>query len=334
MIFIALNTLFNGFILGVVLQIGDGFLRVRLGGANCMLVGYAVSALLTIVGYSKFAGNLVGIFVSGRKPIGREINRIEPILRRVIEKVNQQFNTSYSYQDFKIRMTDSKIANAFALGYNTITISDGCLKYFDDRQLTAILAHEVAHLYYRDSVRSIALIFSSFATKIIMWCYAVVVVLQAIFANIARGFRNGALLGLISFLPLLMLLPVVVFNWLGTKVFYFLNMALSRKGEYRADAFAVCLGYKTELIEALEILSDLSADDNSFMGKMMATHPAIKLRIGAIEDGVVQKQYFGLFEPGVGFKNAGVNTNNSKELFLLIGYFVFIGVVLYFYAMR
>lgn len=74
-------------------------------------------------------------------------------------------------------------------------------------------------------------------------------------------------------------------------------MAMSRKAEYRADAFSASLGYKSDMISALEVLDELSAgSDNSFMGKLMSTHPATMLRIGALEDDeVARKNIGGLF---------------------------------------
>ena len=66
-----------------------------------------------------------------------------------------------------------------------------------------------------------------------------------------------------------------------------------RVAEYRADAFVASIGYKAEMISVLEILNEHFVNDNSFTGKLMSTHPAIMLRIGALEDGEIQKDSFG-----------------------------------------
>lgn len=331
MIFIALNVLFNGLILGLIFKIGGSFFHQTLTFNECILIGYAMSAILTVIGYTRLAGSIVGLFITGRRPIRRELDQIEPLLREIIADVNKHFGAIYSYCDFKIRMIDNKVANAFALGYNTIIINSGSLEVLSSGQLKAILAHEIAHLYYRDSVHSIALIFSSFGTRIIMWVYAGIVIIQSMVSEISSVVKNGAIIKLLSFLPLIILLPVVIANWIGSKAFFLFNMMLSKKAEYRADAFAASLGYKNDMIESLEVLQHVNVEDNSFMGKLMSAHPSVMERIGALEDTVTQKQYFGVFQSGVGYANVGVNTNNKKELLLLVGYLIFVGVILFGY---
>ena len=73
-------------------------------------------------------------------------------------------------------------------------------------------------------------------------------------------------------------------NWLGTSLFNLLNMYMSRKEEIRADNFVAKLGYKQDMISALEIMDKLSETDNSFLGRLTASHPACISRIGALED--------------------------------------------------
>lgn len=326
MLYIGINTLFNGFILGLVLLMGNEFTHTKiLTTEECLLVGYAISAMLTVIGYTKLAGNIVGIFIAGSKPIDREIQRIQPLLSDVINRTNKYFNTNYKYTDFKIRITDNVEINAFALGYNTITINKGALNGLTDGQLMAILGHELGHLYYRDSVRSMALIFGSFGAKVFMWCYTIVTILQAVITNLFKATKTGGLASFVALLPMLMLLPIVILNWVGSWVFCILNLGMSRKAEYRADAFTAILGYKLEMIEALEIFSNISIADNSFISKLMSTHPSPMQRIGALEDKEIRQQYFGTFNVETELVHNGVNTNNGKELGLLSIYLLLLG---------
>ncbi|MFN8769709.1 MAG: M48 family metalloprotease [Neisseriaceae bacterium] len=328
MIYIALNTLFNGVILGFLIQIGSIIINKPLNNIEGILIGYTISAILTISGYSKLAGNIMSIFITGRKPIGREISRIEPLLQEIIDSINKNYSTNYKYQDFKIRVTDNKIASIFALGYNTIIISSGSLDTLNDGQLKALLAHEVAHLYYRDSVHSMALIFGSLGTRIIMWIYSLVVLLRSISLSLTNTLKSKTIISLLSFLPILLLLAIVIINWILTKAFHLLYMALSRKAEYRADAFVAALGYKNEIIEALDALRYVSIDDNSFMGKLLSGHPAIMSRIGALEDEEAQKQYYVVFQSGIVVINSVISTDSKKELLILTGYLIFVGISL------
>ena len=298
MIYIAINVIFNTMILAFAFMSVAGITKVGAHVPEWQLtaIAYAILAVLTILGYSRIGTNLVGLFQPWRKMAGREKTRLEPLFSEIIEQTNREYGTTYRLSDFKIKVTDNRMVNACALGYNTIAVNKGALNSFTDNQLQALLAHEMGHLYYRDSVRSCALIFSAFATRMIMWLYAIYAVIVAVIAEAEKGTKSG-ILTLVSLIPLLVFLPILIFNWIGAKVFTLLNMAMSRKAEYRADAFSASLGYKSDMISALEVLDELSAgSDNSFMGKLMSTHPATMLRIGALEDDeVARKNIGGLF---------------------------------------
>lgn len=293
MLYIALNTLFNALLLTMVFAIGADFAHISVWVA--VVAGYSVSAVLTFIGYTKLGTAIVGLFMPGRKMIGRERQILEPLLADILERINREYKTKYQLQDFKIRVTDDKVVNAFALGYNVITVNRGAFDAFSVGQLRAILAHEMGHLYYRDSVQRIALIFSSFATRVVMVLYAVYAAIVAAFGAGASADKSGfsAIVALVGFVFLLMFIPVIVLNWVGSKVFNLLNMAMSRKAEYRADAFASSLGYQADMIGALEVLDGITVYDNSFMAKIMATHPSAVQRIGALEDGEIAKSRMG-----------------------------------------
>ena len=116
--YIGVNTLFNGFILGLVLSIANSFISNKFIADNeCFLVGYVISAILTIIGYTKLAGNITGLFLRGRQPIKREIDKIKPLMLDVIERANNKFQTQYKYEDF-IRSTMKD------LGYEMKIIKD------------------------------------------------------------------------------------------------------------------------------------------------------------------------------------------------------------------
>lgn len=290
MIYIALNVIFNALILAIVLFFSINIVHISVETIWCL--AYIIVGSLTIIGYTRFATSLVGLFMSGRAMIGREKAKLEPLLQDVITNTNREYGTNYKLSDFKIRVTDNKVVNALALGYNTIIINRGAFDAFTDGQLLAIMAHEMGHLYYRDSVRIIALIFSSFTTRIIMLIYSIYVIFSTALTQDAEGGCSGVM-ALVSLIPLLFFLPVIMLNWIGSKLFYLLNMKMSRRAEYRADAFVASLGYKADMIEALEVIDEISVYDNSFVAKLMVAHPATLLRIGALEDEEVSKQKIG-----------------------------------------
>ena len=181
MIYIALNVIFNAFILAIILLIGAGFMHIKPHLAWCL--GYVIAGFLAVIGYTKFATSIIGLFTSGRKMVRREVTKLEPLFQEVINKTNNEYNTNYKITDFNLKVSDSKLVNVFAIGYNTITINRGAFEKFTNEQLRAILAHNMGCLYYRDSVRNMALLFSSLGSRIIMSIYSIYFVFATILSN-------------------------------------------------------------------------------------------------------------------------------------------------------
>lgn len=310
MIYIALNVFFNAFILSIIIVMGTDIMRLPpIVGCG---IAYAIAGGLTLIGYTRFGNNVVGLFMPGRQMIGREKAKLEPLLADVIEKTNNSYKTNYRLSDFKIRVTDNKVVNACALGYNTITVNRGAFEAFTDEQLRAILAHEMGHLYYRDSVKNIALIFGSFGTRIVMTIYGIYLMFARALSQSVRG-QIGPVIVFASIMPLLLFLPVVILNWVGSKVFNLLSLMMSRGAEYRADNFVVSIGYKADMIAALEVMERVTVYDNSFIAKLMATHPSPMLRVGALEDKDAANNRLFSVNPLLTY-NAKNNTNEVIKL--------------------
>ena len=323
MIYITLNVIFNAFILAIVLLIGADFMHIKPHLAWCL--GYVIAALLAVTGYTKFATSIIWLFTSGRKMVGREITKLEPLFQEVINKTNKEYNTNYTLTDFNLKVSDSKLVNSFAIGYNTIIINRGAFEKFTNEQLRAILAHNMGCLYYRDSVRSSALVFSSLGSRIIMSIYGTYVAFATILSNNSKG-RHSKILALISWVPLLVFLPVIILNFIGTGLLNLLNLKVSREAEYRADCFAIRLGYKDDLIAALEVLDAITIHDNSFIAKLMSSHLPTMSRIGAIEDKKMVPS--NLVTPFVAANSSDIGGNSEV---LRFGAILCLGGVLWYY---
>ncbi len=328
MIFIALSTLFNTFILGLFIVIvklvlhflNSGFTIIS--NFECFIIGYIICAMCSIFGYSKFAASILGFLKNVRKPIGRELFIIQALLQSVISQVNKQYKTQYKVSDFNIKIIESKLANTFTLGYNVIVLSSGLLTYFGDNQIKALLAHNISYLYYRDSVRLTALNFGAIFTKVILCIYSIVIIAQAIIRNALDTLKlsHSLIKTAFVFLPIIIFLPLVIISYLGSKTFVLLSIGLNRKSVYKADAFVSSLGYKADLIEVLEIIDSITNLNNNFKSKALALEPLIIKRIGMLEDKTLQKQC-----------NTSTNLNNIKELILLSTYLSFIVISLIIY---
>ncbi|MCB1216651.1 M48 family metallopeptidase [bacterium] len=199
----------------------------------------------------------------------------------------------------KAYVIDSPAMNAFATGrdpqHSLIAVTTGLLDALDRQELEGVLAHEMSHIYNRDIM--------------LMGVAAILVGGIAMFSHVMTrmlwygggGRRRdndsggGGALALIG----------IVFLILAPIFANLLNLMLSRKREFLADATAVKLtrnpeGLKNALLKIShssepmpEVEQELSAlfidhpqKKRSAMGglaAMLATHPPIEARIAALE---------------------------------------------------
>ena len=186
----------------------------------------------------------------------------------------------------KLYVMPSKQINAFASGrdpkHAVVCVTEGALEKLDKRELEGVLAHELGHVKNYD-MRYITLV-------------AVLVGMVAILSQIflrSLWFRGGGrddkakMIFMLVGIALAILAPIVV---------YLVQMSISRKREYSADASAVKFTrYPAGLIGALEKIKK----DNSFSEKrvskavaplfftspfrnLSSTHPPLDKRIEAL----------------------------------------------------
>lgn len=187
----------------------------------------------------------------------------------------------------RLYVMDSPQINAFASGrdphHAVICVTTGCLQKLDRRELEAVLAHELGHVANYD-IRYITLV--SVAVGMIA-------ILSEIFLR-SLWFRSGnndnskaQVIFLIIGVLLAILAPIVV---------YFVQLAISRKREYSADATAVKFTrYPDGLLRALEKIQHDHAPAEKKVSKAVAplffanpfksmgsTHPPVADRIKAL----------------------------------------------------
>lgn len=196
---------------------------------------------------------------------------------------------------------DSPALNAFATGrdpqHAIIAVTTGLLAALDREELEGVIAHEMAHVYNRDiMLMGVAAVLVG---GIAMFCHLVTRIL--FYGGGSRGRSNrdsGGGAGILILVGLVFVILAPIFANL-------LNMLLSRKREYLADATAVRLTRNPQgLVRALKKVSasaetmpqvetELSAlfidhpqkadTAESGLAALFATHPPMADRIKALE---------------------------------------------------
>lgn len=183
----------------------------------------------------------------------------------------------------KLYMIESPVLNAYASGIGeksyAITVTRGITEALDDRELEAVLAHELSHIRHKDvRLLIIAVIFAGMISYLAEMIYRSLVY--------GRGKRDGRVV--------LVALGIMLVGYVFAIV---LRFALSRRREYLADAGAVELTHDADsMIGALQKISGHSTmpkmvddvkqmcidNEVGFLGGLVATHPPIDKRIEAL----------------------------------------------------
>ncbi len=220
------------FILFVV--IGWGF-SYYFGNPIIFYIAIAISIILNW--FSFFFSDKVALSITGAK----EANRKTENGTRVIRAVENMAITA-GIQTPKAYIIEDSAMNAFATGrgpkHSAIAISRGLLENLNKNELEGVIAHEMAHIKNRDIL-----------------IMTVVVTLVGTVAIIADLFIRGAFRkrGGDSKAHMIFLIIGIIFAILAPVIAKIIQLAISRKREYLADASAVHLTrYPEGLASALE----------------------------------------------------------------------------------
>lgn len=143
----------------------------------------------------------------------------------------------------RIAIVPSQTPNAFATGRNpkhaVVAVTQGMLRVLDERELGAVIAHEMAHIKDRDIlVMSIAATIAGALTLLARWAFW-----GTLFSG--RRDRDSGLLYVVAILSLI-LVPIAVLA---------IQMTISRSREYKADYIgAKTINEPGALADALEQL--------------------------------------------------------------------------------
>lgn len=275
------TTFLLGALTGLILLIGD-----YLGGSGGLMIAFVFAVVMNFGSYW-FSDKIV-LRMYGAHEVGEAE---APQLHRIVHALTTRARLPMP----KLYVIPDEGANAFATGRNpqhaAVAVTEGILRLMSERELTGVLAHELAHVQNRDIL--ISSIAATLAGVIMM--IANMAQWAAIFGGFGRSDdeEGGGMLG--------MLVMAIVAPLAATVI----QMAISRTREYAADRTGAQMsGDPQGLASALEKLGrasermpvDASPQTAHFfivnplsgqsVAKLFSTHPPLEERIARLRGSV------------------------------------------------
>lgn len=294
---------FRQFGLQPVLGTGDAF-DLALSAVYAwwpMIIG--VAAVWTLIGY--LFNDAIIHAATGAKPVTREE---QPELYNLIENlcISRGLTTP------KLYIIDTDVMNAYASGIDeksyAITVTRGLLERLNNREMEAVLAHELTHIIDRDTrVLIVTIVFTGMISFLAQMLWRSLQ-LSSYGARASRSKGGGGAV-------LVIMLVSAVAMAIGYMLALVLRFAISRRREYMADAGSVELTKDpSALISALkkisanpdvphvpsEVRQMFIENPRSAIGGLFATHPPIEARIKVLEElGGIAPEIAGASVPSV-----------------------------------
>lgn len=252
---IAINILANWVIIFIVTGLiwnlgtypGDYIVLITSIGITFIIMGLSLSPL----------GERISVMSEGgRKPTANEKESIKPYLMQVLSSANMN--------PPKLYISDSMDANARAVGRESIIINRGLIESTTPNEMCGVIAHELGHLYYKDTVRLNLMAVMNYVGAILSYGALAV----ATFCTVAS--RRLPILAPIFLLAFIL----KAFQLIMEKLITIGVLAIGRKEELRADRFAAKIGFGDGLASYLK-----KRDKYTRHKKTLKTHPPTALRL-------------------------------------------------------
>ena len=223
---------FTMFMLGILYGVFALFLMAV--NFPIILIGVIVAVM---VGVQYFLSDKMIMWSTGAKEVKREQ---EPELFAMVERVATKAGMPMP----KVAVINSMVPNAFATGRNPknalVAVTVGIRQRLSDRELEAVMAHEIAHVRNRDmrvlAVANFLVTVTSFLMTMLFW--------NMLFGGFGRRQQSGGIM--------LVYLVTILVYFAGQ----LLVLALTRYREYGADhSGAEISGDPGALANALEKIS-------------------------------------------------------------------------------
>jgi len=274
----------------LVVVIGIGWVFGFILNSPVILYGAIIFAVLMNV-FSYWYSDKIVLKISGAKPANKDTHRE---LINIVENLSITAGLPMP----RVYVVPDRAPNAFATGrdakHAVVAVTGGLLEILDRTELEGVIAHELSHIGNRDILIStivvvlvgfIALL-SDFFIRFTFWG-----------GGRGGGNRDGRL-------QLILLIVGIVLAILAPIIATLIQLAISRKREFLADASGALLTrYPEGLASALKKISSNSVEmkranhatahlyianpfkgkhAKSFFGKLFLTHPSVEARVHAL----------------------------------------------------
>ena len=250
---------------------------------------------VVMAAFQYFGSDKIVLMTTGAKEVSAEQ---EPRLHATVERLAAMAEMP---KPKKIAIMDTHVPNAFATGRNpknaVIAVTRGLLARLDEKEVEAVLGHELMHVKNRDVMvltwASIIVIMAGFLMQMLFW--------MSLFGGFGGRGRQGG-----GGQAMMIMLAVYV----GTIAVYYISqlliMALSRYREFSADrGGAILTGAPGQLASALTKINDdmfkipekdmrqvehasaffiIPALKGDKMASLFSSHPKIEQRIERLQN--------------------------------------------------
>ena len=180
----------------------------------------------------------------------------------------------------KLYIIDHQAVNAQAIGKRTIAVTQGAIHTFSREELKAIIAHEMGHIYYGNSMAILLNTIGNGVFSILVLLFRLILIVLDLLQSPFEKQTKGVIRFLLDIVAWIVTSLEFVFLFIGNIIL----MGNSRSTEYKADKFACMVGYGREMKEALYMLQKMSLTDQlKIVERMQASHPRVSRRIMKIE---------------------------------------------------
>ena len=241
------------------------------------LLAYVISLFIA---FTPLGEKLLRFFEHVRKiETKQEKAYLLPLFQEVYMRAKEQ-NPKLGH--LELCVIDRMIVNACALGKHTIAVTKGAIEAFSEEELKAMMAHEIAHILYGDTIARLYMtVGNGIFTVFVLISQAIIFIAEWIEILSTKSKSSFSFAWVfITLIKLLFTLMLLVAQFLMRVVMSF----SSRKSEFRADLYAYELGYGQKLVEGLYLMEKLQLSTNAtVIQKMTANHPRITSRIERLE---------------------------------------------------